>query len=189
MTVSDTDGERKHFTAAGKVIGRIFQAKERTADARNAAVERDLLAPFFFDLDDQIDIALFFVGSLFNVLFRIDRVEVLSLIQALDRDAQIIVIVDIAFVEKELAPHHLVTRKCISDELKPAKRELFALIDRYLDIDNTFVRIRGIVLEFGLELGVVLNESLRSVNFFQIFVNNVLKPLSVGDVACFEADI
>ena len=47
----------------------------------------------------------------------------------------------------------------------------------------------GIVLKVRFKLGVVLNKALPTVDFFEIFVNSVLQPFAVRDLAFLQPDV
>ena len=86
-------------------------------------------------------------------------------------------IVNIAFVNQNFAAQNFVAGKSVAGKFEPAQAKLLAFVDRNLNIDDAFIRIRRIVLEFRVELGIVKHKALRAVNFFQIFVNAL--PASV----------
>ena len=98
LTVADTEIERKDLAAASKVVRRVFETEERTADARDTAVHRDLLTAFLLDLDDQVNVRIRFVSSRFDILVLIDRIEVLRLVDAHQREFEEILVIYVAFV-------------------------------------------------------------------------------------------
>src|SRR5205085_6172113 len=108
-------------------------------------------------LYDEVDVAPVVVGTYLDVLVLIDRVKILCLIKPRERDLEVILVVDVALVKQELAPHHLVACERVACEFEPAKLVLLTFVDRYLDIDDTLIRVRRIVPELRIELGRVLN--------------------------------
>src|SRR5262249_29446211 len=123
-----------------------------------------------------------------DVLIFIDWVEILRLIKPGNRDLEIILVVDIALVQQKLATHHAVARKSVSGKFQAAKGKLLALLYRYFDVDDAFIWIRRIFIEFRFKLGVILHETLRAISLFEVFVNGILKALAIGNFALFKTD-
>ena len=55
--------DRERFAASQKIVGRILQTEERTADARESAVKGDLLATALLHLKVNVNQALLCVGA------------------------------------------------------------------------------------------------------------------------------
>src|SRR5438128_5032487 len=80
LPVARREIERENLAAPEQVVCRIVQAKERSADSRNAAVERNFLAAFLGNFYREVDQRLFFIRAKVRVLVLIDRIEVPKLI-------------------------------------------------------------------------------------------------------------
>src|SRR3989440_42545 len=166
----------------------MLKSEERSTNARDTAVEGNLLPPFFADLDRDVDQALFFVGAKIGVLIFVDRIEVAELVQARDGIFKVLLIVNVALIDQHFAPQHVVAREGVTGEFQPSQRELFAFIDGDDKVRNPFVRLRRAVLKSRIDFGGVLDEALRSVGLLQILKQAFAQRFAVRDFTFLQTD-
>ena len=105
------------------------------------------------------------------------------MIKSQHRDFKGALVVNVAFVDENLAPQDVVARKRVAEEFKFTQRKLLAFRNRELEVRNALFRIRGIIFESRLNVILILDKPLRAVSLLQVFLKSLADALAVGNVA------
>ena len=188
LPVAGRQIDRERFAAPEQVIGRVFETEERAADAGDAAVKGNLLAAALVHFDRHVNFAAFLVLPEVNVLFFVNRIEEAELVEAQDREFQIALVVNVAFVQDDLAAQHIVAREGVALKLQPAQTELLALLNRDGVINDAFFRVGRIVFECRFGVGHILDEAVVAISFLQVFKERFIDTLAARHVALLQAE-
>src|SRR5262249_27570560 len=100
--VAARNRDAQRFAVAEQVVGGIFESEEAAREARDAAVELDLLAAFLLDLEVDVHGLIPVVGAGDRVLI-LDLVEQPQLVQTDEREVPVAFVISVAFVHEHLA--------------------------------------------------------------------------------------
>src|SRR5581483_2276280 len=184
LTVARRDVEFQRLAVTEQVIGRVADPEEAAADARDAAVELNLLPPALLHLQVNFHRLITRVGARGRI-FLLDLLKEAELIEAQDREVPVPLVVRVAFVDQHLAPHHHVARVGVADEFEAAQRELLALVHFERDFDLAL--LVGLINEFRDEFRAGLDVAEFAVKILDVLVNAFLNRLGRRVLADLEA--
>ena len=110
------------------------------------------------------------------------------MVEAQDREFQIALVVNVAFVQDDLAAQHIVAREGVALKLQPAQTELLALLNRDGVINDAFFRVGRIVFECRFGVGHILDEAVVAISFLQVFKERFIDTLAARHVALLQAE-
>ena len=136
--VPDAGLHLKRLTQTEEVVGRVVDAHKRAFQAAHAAVQANAVLALLFDLQRQVDQPVFLVqlpdGDV--RILRLHHVEVSQLVQAQQAQLPESRVVDASFLQRDLAPDHLVAGRSVAHKLDAAYIELLAFVDVDVEIDQ-----------------------------------------------------
>src|SRR5258708_3012196 len=134
--VADVGLHRERLAQAQEVIRRVVQTDKRSRQSADAAVQPDRVLALLLQLQQEIDRSLIGILTALRVLLRLQRLEVVQLVQTQNRKLPQLVVVDLSLFQQKLSPNHLVARNRITRKLNPRDIERLALIDVDIEVDQ-----------------------------------------------------
>ena len=110
-------------------------------------VKTDAVLALLFDLKSDVDRPVLHVLLDLRILLRLQRFEVLQLIQAQQAELPQVAVVNLAFFQRQLAANDLIAGRRVALELDTADIKLFALVQ--IDAQARSVRFSSSASVFG----------------------------------------
>src|SRR5262249_12784725 len=107
----------KRFAQAQEVVGLVIQSDERAFQTAHASSKPDAVLAFLLDLDRQIHGGVLLVNLALRVLFGLQGLEVVELVEAQHAHIPQLGIEDLALLHQQLAPDHAVASGGVALEL------------------------------------------------------------------------
>ena len=140
LPVAEFGGKGERLAQSQEVIGLVAEPNKAAGDAADAASQADGLLTLFLDLERDVYCAVLKVSLDFGVL-GFDRLEVIELVQPQDTDFPQAIVEQVAFVQQDFAPDHLVAGGDVALELYSADGELLLLVEFERQIDDLLLLI------------------------------------------------
>ena len=132
--VADVGLYRQRLAETEEVVGLVVQADEGSRKAADTAVQADRVLALLLELQQQVDGVVVGVLTALGVLLGLERLEVVQLVQAQDRQLPELAVVDLAFFQQKLAADDLVARDGVARELDARYVEGLAFVD--VDVED-----------------------------------------------------
>ena len=126
----------ERLAQAEEVVGLVVDAEEGAGESADAAVQADGVLALFLDLEEQVDGSGLGVLVRLGVLIDLERLEVFKLVEAQEAVLPKLGVVDLAFVEQQLAADDAVAGDGVALELDARDVELLAFVDIDLKGDS-----------------------------------------------------
>ena len=153
----------ERFAQAEEVVGLVVDAEERAGEAADAAVQADGVLALFLHLQQQVDGAGVGILVRLRVLVHLERIEVFKLVEAQQAVLPQLGVVDLAFVQQQLAADDAVAGDGVALELDARDVELLAFVDVDLQRDGLLL-----VVEDRLGNGAEVDVSELPVGLLQV---------------------
>ena len=101
--VADVGLHAQGFAQSEEVVGLVVQADEGAGEAADAAIQADGVLALLLHLEQQLDGGVLRVLVGLRVLFDLQRVKVVKLVQAQQAGLPEVAVVDLAFFQQQLA--------------------------------------------------------------------------------------
>ena len=167
---------------AEQVVGGVVDADEGARQSADAAGQADAVLALFLHLQRDVDRAVLHVLLDFRILFRLQRLEILQLVQPQQAEFPQVAVVDLAFFQRQFAADDFVARRGVALELDAADVELLAFVEIDPQADGLLL-----VVGFGIGDGREVDVAQRGVGFAQV-LQAFADGFGVEDVAIFDLE-
>ena len=133
--------QAERFAQAEEVVGLVVDAEERARQAADTAVQADRVLALFLDLQQQVHGSCVGILMGLRVLLDLERLEVLQLVEAQEAVLPQLRVVDLAFIQQQLAANYAVARDGVALELDARDIERLAFVDVDLHRDGLLLLV------------------------------------------------
>ena len=129
LVLADLELHGQALALAEQVVRGVVEADKGARQPADAAGETDAVLAFLPDLQRDVHRGILHVLLDLGVLFGLQRLEVLQLVQAQQAQLPQIAVVNLAFFQRQFAADDLVAGGGVALELDAANEELLAFIE------------------------------------------------------------